>query len=128
MDAPDGGAQEKAHTDSFYLPSAGLALVFLAKRISLEGHVVNLRNLRYFTSMTCKLDFLYRNTQHQTSFLTLFLYTILLHRSPELLVRSKNIVYTYDSLILFLVFVLVSLYMMISLQYNGGLLPDIVYC
>ena len=119
MDAPDGGAQEKAHTDSFYLPSAGLALVFLAKRISLEGHVVNLRNLRYF---------IYRNTQHQTSFLTLFLYTILLHRSPELLVRSKNIVYTYDSLILFLVFVLVSLYMMISLQYNGGLLPDIVYC
>ena len=33
VDAPDGGAQEKAHTDSFYLPSAGLALVFLAKRI-----------------------------------------------------------------------------------------------
>ena len=31
--APDGGAQEKAHTDYFYLPSAGLALVFLARRI-----------------------------------------------------------------------------------------------
>ena len=33
MDAPDGGAQEKAQTDYFYLTSAGLALVFIAKRI-----------------------------------------------------------------------------------------------
>ena len=33
VDAPDGGAQEEAHTDYFYLPSAGLAIVFLARRI-----------------------------------------------------------------------------------------------
>ena len=33
MDAPDGGAQEEAHTDYFYLPSAGLDIVFLARRI-----------------------------------------------------------------------------------------------
>ena len=33
VDAPDGGAQEKAHTKYFYLPSAGLAFVFLARRI-----------------------------------------------------------------------------------------------
>ena len=33
MDAPDGGAREEAHTDYFHLPFAGLAIVFLARRI-----------------------------------------------------------------------------------------------
>ena len=41
VDAPDGGAQEKAHTDSFYLPSAGLALVFLARRIQPSRSLVD---------------------------------------------------------------------------------------
>ena len=35
VDAPTGVTQEEGHTRFLYLPSAGLALIFLARRIQL---------------------------------------------------------------------------------------------
>ena len=71
--------------------------------ISLKGHVVNLRS---FTSV---VDLLHRNNNTQTSFLTSsVLYTILLCIPCLSLFWCPYMVIN------------------ISVQYNGGLLPDII--
>ena len=58
--------------------------------------------------------------KHQTSFLSQSLYRMLLYRSLELLVQKYCIV---TSLLLFWCPYMV---INVSVQYNGGLLPDII--
>ena len=55
----------------------------------------------------------------------IFLYTILLHRSPELLVLKFGIILPSLSLFRCPSMVISN---NVGLQYNGGLLPDIILC